>query len=137
MKYLINGIRNLQEHLTTSLLMQSCLVVIFTELVFFNVSYSPTGLKNIECCCYPSCYPNLLYELKSHLIRYWWRFRELILFDGLPFSPCNFMVRFSTKTTLFPFLNIFTNWKCILYMYSVFCTFPITQMWFNNDPMII
>ena len=46
----------------------------------------------------------------------WWRFRKPILFDGSPFNPCNSLIRFSTKKTLLPFLNIFTNWRCILYI---------------------
>ena len=54
-------------------------------------------------------------------------------FDGSPFNPCNLLVRFLTKTTLFPFLNMFTNWSCVLYMYSELCTCPNLQMWFNSE----
>ena len=52
----------------------------------------------------------------------------LFLFDGSPFNLCNLLVRFSS----FLVFNIFTNWKCVLYMYSELHTCTNIHMLFNG-----
>ena len=64
----------------------------------------------------------------------WRRFWKLILFHDSPFNLCNWLVQFSIKTTFLSVLNIFTNWNCVLHMYSELLTCPNIQMSFNSEP---